>query len=380
MQWLTDINQCNSDLWQDQDYPFISKAFLDALQNSQSIGALTGWQPHYLTNGAKDQHPQWLIPAFVKQHSYGEYVFDWSWANAYEQHGLAYYPKLLIAAPFTPATGIRNIGLTNDDWLTRLQEIESHCLEQGYSSAHILFPCETERAVLNNSPWLRRVGVQFHWFNRDYKNFDDFLSHFKSRKRKSVKKEREALRQQEITITRLNGSDISDHDWTYFYNCYQSTYLKRGMQGYLKLPAFKLMAKTMSDQMLMVMAKDDNENTLACALYFLDSETLYGRYWGCMHDIPGLHFELCYYQGIEYCIEHGLQRFDPGTQGEHKIGRGFEPTYTYSYHWIAHPDFRQAVARFVKEEADHTQIYKQDCYKHLPFNEEAMPAFESRFK
>lgn len=374
MQWLTDINQCNSDLWKDQDYPFIGQPFLEALQNSHSVGGRTGWQPHYLCSDLADS-PSWLIPAFVKEHSYGEYVFDWSWANAYEQHGLDYYPKLLIAAPFTPATGKRSLGLAPSEWLNRLPEIEQHCLDQNYSSAHILFPSPEEQATLKTSHWLQRIGVQFHWFNRNYTHFDDFLSFFKSRKRKAVKKERQQLKQQGILIQQLSGENISDEDWAFFYQCYQTTYYKRGMQGYLNLSAFKQMSKTMGKHMLMITAKSQDKQPLACALYFLDKQSLYGRYWGCVADIPGLHFELCYYQGIEYCIKHKLTRFDPGTQGEHKISRGFEPTFTYSYHWIAHPDFRKAVARFVEEEAEHTKLYKQDCDQHLPFNDEAKHTF-----
>jgi len=367
MQWLTDIKNTREALWQNTGYPFVSPNFLLPLQNTGCIGGDSGWQPHYLTNHLSPDQQRWVMPAFVKAHSYGEYVFDWSWAEAYQKHGLEYYPKLLIAAPFTPATGPRHSGLTQDEFAACLPEIEQHCQEQGLSSAHYLFANATDQTVLDASPWHRRTSVQFHWFNREYRHFDDFLSDFKSRKRKAVLKERNSLRDQGIRITQQPARDVDDALWHFFYLCYQNTYAKRGMQGYLTLDAFKQLAQRFPHDMVLMTAYGPHQQPVACALFFKDDTTLYGRYWGCTHEIPGLHFELCYYQGIEYCIEHGLSQFNPGTQGEHKISRGFEPVECFSYHWLAHEGFSEAVARFVKEEAIHMTQYRNQCRTLLPF-------------
>lgn len=373
MQWLSQIYQSNPDLWQNNegfDYPFLSPEFLSALEDSRSIGGHSGWIAHYLSNSQSAAEQEWIIPAFIKHHSYGEYVFDWSWANAYEQHGFDYYPKLLIAAPFTPAMGPRGFSDNDLNLVNRLPEIEQHCLEEGFSSAHYLFANEEDQKILNQSNWHKREGVQFHWFNRNYTEFDHYLSHFKSRKRKTVKKERLSITQQKLAIKHKTGKEITEEDWRFFYACYQSTYLKRGMQGYLNQKAFELIAQSMPEQVILMLAYSNDSRPIACALYFKDSHTLYGRYWGCIEETPNLHFELCYYQGIDYCIKQGLKRFDPGTQGEHKISRGFEPVSTYSYHWIAHPDFSRAIGDFVREEAKNVQLYKQECQTHLPFNQQ----------
>ncbi|GAA6135250.1 GNAT family N-acetyltransferase [Oceaniserpentilla sp. 4NH20-0058] len=369
MQWLNSIEQAPDSIWQNS-YPFTQKAFIQALEQYGSINAQSGWQGHFLY----DEKQNLLLPSFLKQHSYGEYVFDWSWAEAYSRHGLNYYPKLIIAAPFTPATGPRiissDLNRVNGELLST--QLQQHCHEQNLSGVHILFCNQQERELLTHENWHERKSVQFHWFNYGYQSFDDYLSRFKSRKRKAVNKERKSIRQQHIEIRWLNTENLTLNDWQFFYQCYQSTYQMRGMQGYLTLNSFKQMGRTMGAQMKFVFAYQNNE-PIACALYFCDDKNLYGRYWGAIKDFENLHFELCYYQGIEYCIANGLSHFDPGTQGEHKIARGFEPIYTRSLHYLVHKGFHEAVGDFVKEESKSLALYKQSCYEALPFNEKNMP-------
>lgn len=369
MQWLNSIDQAPAHLWQGS-YPFIQQNFIRALAHGDSINGDTGWNEHFLY----DKQQGYLLPSFIKHHSYGEYVFDWSWAEAYQQHGLNYYPKLIIAAPFTPATGPRIIHSGPEALSGKMlsETIQSHCQEQHLSGAHILFCNQQERALLKGHNWHERKSVQFHWFNYGYESFDDFLSRFKSRKRKAVIKERNSIAQNNIEIKWFGAQDMSREHWLFFYQCYQSTYAMRGMQGYLTLNSFHEMARTMADQIKIVMAFHEAK-PIGCALYFQDDKNLYGRYWGAVANVPNLHFELCYYQGIEYCIKNGLTHFDPGTQGEHKISRGFEPIYTCSLHHLQHEGFHEAVGDFVTQEARSLAQYKKECYEALPFNEQSMP-------
>ncbi len=372
MQWLNSIKLA-SDMSKQNPYPFLKKEFLSALEENHCINGDSGWQCHYLQLPSQNI----LLPAFIKSHSYGEYVFDWGWAEAYQKHGLEYYPKLIIAAPFTPVTGPRLITDTsNIDGQEISCALQQHCHEQGLSGVHYLFCNEQERDLLQEHNWHLRKSVQFHWHNYQYQSFEHFLSTFKSRKRKAILKERLKIQQSNIKIATLSAAEITENDWQFFYHCYQSTYNKRGMQGYITLEAFKAMAATMGQDIILIKASL-NEQPLACALYFKDQENLYGRYWGCVQEIDGLHFEVCYYQGIEYCIKHGLKHFNPGTQGEHKISRGFEPTYCYSLHYLTHQGFHEAVGDFVKEEAKELALYQQRCYEQLPFNQDNMPALRS---
>lgn len=369
MQWLNSIEQAPDHLWQNS-YPFTQKAFIQALEDHHSINGQTGWTGHFLYN--EKQHV--LLPSFLKQHSYGEYVFDWGWANAYEQHNLQYYPKLIIAAPFTPATGPRLITsqFASINGAELSAALQNHCHEQNLSGVHILFFNQQEREHLKDHNWHERKSVQFHWFNYAYESFDDYVSRFKSRKRKAILKERNHIHQRNIKIDWKDGQDVTPQEWEFFYRCYQATYHMRGMQGYLSLGSFMQMGKTMGQQLKLVMAYE-SKTPVACALYFLDEDNLYGRYWGATKPIEHLHFELCYYQGIEYCIRNNLKHFDPGTQGEHKIARGFEPVYTSSLHYLKHEGFHEAVGHFVKEEAQSLALYKKDCYEALPFNENNRP-------
>lgn len=368
MQWLNSIESLDSNIIE-SDYPFLSKGFLRALEATHNINGQTGWNSHHLF----DDQNQYFAPAFIKHHSYGEYVFDWGWADAYQRHGIEYYPKLLLAAPFTPTEGNRIYSPNfefNGQYLSAA--LHNHCAEENLSGCHILYCNNHEIDQLEGYGWHTRYSTQFHWYNYDYSDFDDFLTSFKSRKRKTVLKERQSIREQNIDIQWIEGKNITPEQWEFFYYCYQLTYAKRGMQGYINLDGFKALQKEIATQIQMVVANKENE-PIACALFFQDSKNLYGRYWGCTQDIPNLHFEVCYYQGIEYCIQHGLEHFDPGTQGEHKISRGFEPVFKRSLHYLRHEGFHDAVGSFVKEEYESLKIYKEECYRQLPFNDASRP-------
>lgn len=360
------------------DYPFIQHGFLRALETSGSVCAQTGWQPCHLMVKA-DQ--QWLaaMPLYEKTHSYGEYVFDWGWAEAYQHAGLNYYPKLLNAVPFTPATGPR-VGFApalsaaeRERILALLLEAVGNRLDAVAGSGfHSLFPDAGLRAQWMARGLIERQGCQFHWFNDNYRSFDDFLLRFNSRKRKSLRRERQKVQAQDLRLQMRSAGSLSLQEWDVFYALYHRTYFKRsGRQGYLNREFFRQVVEAMPDQVLLASAHHetlDNE-MLAGALYFRDGTTLYGRYWGTKIDVDGLHFETCYYQGIDYAIAHQLQRFDPGAQGEHKIQRGFTPVKTCSFHEIRHPGFREAVVDFCRQERDQTAAYCADGRTYLPFRE-----------
>ncbi|MFT5484147.1 MAG: putative N-acyltransferase [Halieaceae bacterium] len=352
------------------DYPFTRHEFLSALEEGGCTTKDSGWQPNHAILYREDTAIA-AMPLYIKSHSYGEYVFDWSWADAYRRHNLDYYPKLLSAIPFTPATGPRLAvaeGENKVEITTILcAAICDFCTQQGLSSWHILFPEKEASERLVAGGLMSRHGSQFHWFNRGYSSFDDFLSGFNSRKRKGLKRERRRVAEQGIELRTLEGSDISPENWAQFFRFYQITYAKRsGHGGYLSLECFQALARLMPEQIVMVLARQGDLN-VAGALYFRSGQTLYGRYWGCIKELDCLHFEACYYQGIEYCIREGLQKFDPGAQGEHKIQRGFEPSKTWSNHWIAHPEFAAAIDNFTRQETDQIEHYIQQASEYLPF-------------
>lgn len=367
-------------------YPFIQYGFLRALETTGVTTRKTGWQPHHLTVYSKGVLVAFL-PLYLKFHSYGEYVFDWSWAEAYERHGVEYYPKLLSCIPYTPSAGPRlcvKQGENEAEILSLVMEnLLSYAEQLQVSSVHVLFPQQQLHKELESGGLSSRVGTQFHWFNRNpvnqkYDSFDEFLSTFASRKRKNVRKERKKVEQHNLTIKIHEGADIDDTLWEYFFHFYQRTYLKRsGHGGYLNQAFFKTVAKEMPQQLVMMVAYED-EKPIAAALNFKDGDTLYGRYWGCEKELDFLHFETCYYQGIEYCIQQGLSRFDPGAQGEHKISRGFTPIETWSNHWIAHPQFKVAIEDFLQQERVGSHQYIQQCRGLLPFKSESVkPAIKT---
>jgi predicted N-acyltransferase len=300
----------------------------------------------------------------------GEYVFDYAWANAYHDNGMDYYPKLLTAIPFTPSTGPRMTGLDSleaDHGQQLFEEVLAVAQETGASSWHMLFPSDQQLALFEDSRLLQRNGVQYQWFNRDYQSFDDYLNGLNSRKRKMVRKERAEVSAQNITIQVLQGEQITSDIWQLFYMLYERTYAKRnGTRGYLTEAFFTQIGETMPEQIAMAVARQGNV-PIACALYFFDQDTLYGRYWGSAGEFSYLHFELCYYSGIEFAISKGLKKYDAGAQGEHKIIRGFEPIKTHSLHWIEHPQFRQAIKRFLDSEQLGIEQHIQQARAILPF-------------
>ena len=349
--------------------PFVNYDLFKALEDSQSVCLEKGWQPHHLVCSNENDDIQAIMPMYIKQHSWGEYVFDWAWAEAYQEHNLPYYPKLVATTPFTPISSTKL--LSNNITPTALfSTLIEHCLATNINSWHLLYMQQDNASPLALGPALENVfqrnTVQFHWFNQGYGNFDDFLSRFTARKRKNVKKERLSITQQGIKIRRILGKDITSAELDFFYLTYQLTYLKRGHSPHLTLDFFTRALISLPENILLVIASINDED-IACAWFFFDEQQLYGRYWGCSQACNNLHFELCYYQGIEFCIEHDLQAFNSGAQGEHKIQRGFEPILTHSYHWIKHMGFRPAIKQFCQQEQQQMQDYRLHCQQFLPF-------------
>jgi len=370
---LSSVGEIAAESWdslRSDDYPFLRHDFLLGLEQSDCTTPAAGWAPSHLCLRDRDRTLA-ILPAWRKSHSYGEYVFDWAWADAWRRMGLAYYPKLLTAAPFTPATGPRLLhdpGLERPAlWAMLAEQIPAIAERLECSSWHVLFPREDDAASLADAGLHTRRQVQFHWFNRAYRDFDDFLDRFASRKRKALRKERRRVAEQGIELRLVDGTQLSERDWAAFHRFYQMTYAKRsGHGGYLTREFFLEVAPRMGKQVLMAIAEESGR-PVAGALYFRDRDTLYGRYWGCIREYDCLHFEACYYQGIEYCIREGLKRFDPGAQGEHKIQRGFEPTTTLSSHWIGQPELSAAIGDFTVREKDHVERYREEACALLPF-------------
>ena len=328
--------------------PFVSHAFLTALEDSGSVGPGTGWSPAPLL--IEDSRGELLAaaPAYLKSHSQGEYVFDHAWADAWERAGGRYYPKLQIAAPFTPATGPRLLLADEAYAAPLLRAAESLCLQHGLSGAHATFVEPAQRGLFERAGWLLRNDIQFHWENRGYESFDDFLGQLSSRKRKDLRKER-ARAQEGVEIRHLSGSDIRPEHWDAFWLFYQDTGARKWGHPYLTREAFDLIGERMGERVLLVIAFESGR-PIAGALNFIGTDAIYGRYWGCVADRPFLHFELCYYQAIDAAIERGLARVEAGAQGQHKLARGYEPVRTWSMHWIADPGLRAAVADFLERE------------------------------
>ena len=353
--------------------PFLRYEFLRALEDSGCTTAATGWAPSHLVF-RKAGRIVGVAPAYLKNHSMGEYVFDWAWADAYQRHGLDYYPKLLIAIPFTPSTGPRLLlepELRGQLTPEQLHDLLGTLTDQlGAHSWHLLFPNDADQRLLAYDPALHRIGCQFHWHNHGYREFDDFLAALTSRKRKSIRKERRQVAEQGITFARFSGREIPDNVLAAFHVFYQATYLKRGQRAYLNRSFFEQLREQLPEHLHLIMAARDGE-MIAGALFLAGETTLYGRYWGCLDEYNHLHFETCYYQGIELALSLGLDHIDAGAQGEHKLVRGFEPVITHSWHGILHPGFREAIENFTQEEADHVQAYFEDARSVLPFRQPA---------
>ena len=327
------------------DDPFLSHAFLGALEDSRSVGPGTGWTPAPILVEDEASHVVAAAPAYFKTHSQGEYVFDHGWADAWERAGGQYYPKLQIAVPFTPVPGRRLLG-TRPHYL--LTAIEAVTVQNDISSAHITFIDDSGATEAELRGWLIRHGIQYHWFNRGYASFDDFLAALSSRKRKTIRKEREAA-QAGLDIRILRGAEIGAAEWDAMWAFYQDTGSRKWGRPYLTRQFFDLIGERMSDRLLLFLAFRD-ERPIAGALNFIGPHTLYGRYWGTIDEVPFLHFELCYYRAVEWAIEHGMKSVQAGAQGEHKLPRGYEPVITRSAHFIPNPSFRDAVAEFLETE------------------------------
>ena len=328
--------------------PFVGHAFLSALERSSSVDVAAGWQPLPLVIDGADGRPAAVAPLYAKSHSQGEYVFDHHWADAYERAGGHYYPKLQVAAPFTPVPGPRL--LLRDPTLgpALIGAIEAVVAQNGLSSAHATFIALEEVPLFEAAGWLIRQGTQFHWHNDGYRDFDDFLTALSSRKRKAIRKERAAA-QESLTIRRLSGADITEAHWDAFWAFYQDTGSRKWGHPYLTRDFFSLAGQTMADRIILFLAERDGR-PIAGALNWLGADTLYGRYWGCVEDVPFLHFELCYYQAIEVAIERGLATVEAGAQGEHKLARGYLPVSTWSAHHIPDRNFRRAIADYLARE------------------------------
>ena len=328
--------------------PFVSHEFLTALEDSGSVGEGTGWDPVPITITDTKERLLAAMPSYAKGHSQGEYVFDHSWADALQRAGRNYYPKLQIAAPFTPANGPRL--LLSDTALAGhlLKGAEIVCEQNSLSSAHATFVEPEQVPLFEAGDWLIRSDIQFHWQNRDYQDFEGFLAELASRKRKNLRKERAAA-QDGLRIERLSGDDIKPEHWDAFWVFYQDTGARKWGTPYLTRDAFTLLGERMGERMVLILALED-DIPIAGALNFVGSDAIYGRYWGCAKDVKFLHFELCYYQAIDIAIELGLPRVEAGAQGGHKLARGYEPVETWSAHWLADPGFRAAVADFLERE------------------------------
>jgi len=368
---VTSINEIPKQHWnalQLEQNPFLDHAFLSALESHNCL-LKWGWQTRFICL-YEQHHLIAALPMYLKDNSYGEFVFDFAWADAYARNGLHYYPKLVVAIPYTPATGPRLL-MHKDHASTALR---TELMDAGLnyaksikvSSLHYLFTTQSETQQLEQSGLLRRTGCQFHWHNNDYTCFEDFLSTLSSKKRKQIRKERRDVRASGLEIELLHGNQTQSHHWDIFYDFYSSTFARKSGYATLTRDFFEALSQSMPEQVILVLAKHSGEY-VAGTFNLLGGNTLYGRHWGCSQTFSGLHFELCYYQLIDYCINNNIQRFEAGAQGEHKLSRGFLPTPTWSAHWLAHPEFNQVIAEFLEHEHKGMQNYMDVLGEHSPF-------------
>jgi predicted N-acyltransferase len=356
--------------------PFLRHAFLASLEESGCVGAGTGWQPAPIT--LHDEHGlAAAAPAYIKSHSFGEFVFDFSWAQAYAQHGLAYYPKLVLGVPFTPASGARLLirpGL--DAMKTRaalIAAIREFAESRNFSSIHGLFVGEGDREALADDGWLARRDVQFHWHNAGYRDFDHYLEGFTAEKRKKARRERRRVAEDGITFDTLLGTALDRKAVDEVFDLHRDTFLRHGHEPYLTREFFRAMPRALGDQLMIKRARYAGA-TVAAAVFFFSQEALYGRYWGASEQHHSLHFETCYHQGVEFSIERGIKRFEPGTQGEHKVSRGFVPANTWSMHWIVDPQFRAAIGDYLRREGAHVDEYAREIDTHVPYRDARLRA------
>ena len=352
--------------------PFMRHEYLRALNESRSASADTGWLPQFLVLAAGDELVA-ACPLYLKDHSYGEYVFDWAWADAYQRHGLRYYPKLLGAVPFTPVPGPRLLARDQRARVVLLQAMQQLALDAKLSSAHLLFLDDADQQAARDAGWMMRSTVQFHWTNREptqYDAFSDFLSGLNRDKRKKIQQERRRVNDAGVSFSQLQGQQIGEADWDFFYRCYALTYRAHHSTPYLTRDFFARMASTMAEHWLLFVASRGGER-IAASLIAIDParKLAFGRYWGATEHVPCLHFEACYYQPLAWCISNGYLRFEGGAQGEHKMARGLLPVQTWSAHWLAHPQFSQAVADFLEREGAGVANYIDELNERRPFKD-----------
>ena len=353
-----------------EGFPFISHEFLSLAESTGCVAEATGWSPRHIaiynSSGSLDA----AMPLYEKTHSWGEFVFDWSWAQAYHRAGIDYYPKLVSAAPFTPAPSSRLLMRNKDPDLEAelLQQAVKLAQDGGYSSLHILFPNPDELPAIENAGLKLRKDCQFHWHNHEYRDFDEFLATFSSAKRKKARRDRRHVAENGVSFRWLDGHTLDESIWRDVYQLISNTFMQRGSLPYYNLEFLIEVSKKLPDNIHVVLAEKNNE-PVATAVFYRGADALYGRYWGCNTDINALHFETCYYQGIDFCIANGIQRFEPGTQGEHKISRGFSPVTTWSAHWLAHPEFLSAISRYLDEEQGYIERYIDEINQRSPFKQ-----------
>jgi uncharacterized protein len=358
---------------QAQPTPFLRHEFLSALHATHCATPEAGWAPQFVTlTDARTGRLAAAAPVYLKGHSYGEYVFDWAWADAYKRNGLEYYPKLLCAVPFTPVQGTRLVAADETARRHLAATLLAFAEQADVSSLHVLFPTTEDASALTDLGMMEREGVQFHWLNPGYRDFDEFLATLEQKKRKNIRAERRKVRDAGVTLRRVRGEDIRDEDWRFFSRCYRQTYREHFSTPYLNLDFFRMIGESMPENLLLVIAEYEGKPIASSLVVYQrgengDGGTLYGRYWGALEHVPCLHFETAYYQPLEFCIEEKLDVFEGGAQGEHKMARGFLPTATRSAHWLAHPAFADAVARFLESETNHIHAYMHELNEHNPF-------------
>lgn len=357
----------------DDDNPFIRHEFLNALEQHDCLGEEHGWLPHHILCRDDDGRLMGAVPMYLKDNSYGEFVFDWGWADAYYRNGLEYYPKLVVSIPYTPAQGPRLLLHPEADQEAVASELIEASLalaeDMGLPSLHYLFTQEDDTRRLEDKGLLLRLGVQYHWHNQDYRDFDHYLERFSSKKRKNVRQERRKVRDAGVEIEVFHGDEIDEALWDTIHHYYRVTFHKKSGYPTLSKGFFQSVARDMPRSLVVFMARHEGRY-VAASICFRGKSVLYGRHWGCDQRFDSLHFELCYYQGLDYAIREGLKHFEPGAQGEHKVSRGFEPTRTWSAHWIAHPQFRQAIGDHLAREQRAMEDYIETLQDHLPFKTE----------
>ncbi len=380
---LESLDAIDARAWNSLDLkgnPFVRHEFLALLERERCASVDTGWTPRHLVVHDASGTLTGALPLYLKPHSWGEFVFDWGWANAYTRAGREYYPKLVSAVPFTPATGPRLLCAPAADTVQVREALITGALDLAQqldvSSLHVLFPEEQEQASLTTRGFIPRRDCQFHWRNREFTDFEAFLADFRADKRKKAHRERRRIAEAGIEFKTLGGADIDSALWDVIYEFSLNTFRRHGHDHYLSAEFFKHLAQALPE-MVMVKLACFKSRPVAAAIFFVGTDTLYGRYWGAAADFHSLHFETCYYQGIEYCIERGLARFEPGTQGEHKVPRGFEPSLTRSAHWIRDPRFASAISAHLRQEGEAVDEYVAGMREHLPFRRDEAGAASS---